>query len=127
GLYKAKYALIFSLPLASLGVRLLAYLILSKYIHLLESGTSITLPLIEKSVSSKSYELLASASLACLCLFVGSAIAKYVADRLTLNLMAAYELFCVQRAVDGISRYGGHKRLAKWQIHFSRLMNADSR
>src|SRR5690606_9309093 len=52
---------------------------------------------------------------------------KYVADRLTLNLMAAYELFCVQRAVDGISRYGGHKRLAKWQIHFSRLMNADSR
>lgn len=126
-LFKGNVTVIFILTLASLALRLAAYLVLSKYIHLLESGGALQVPYIDKTLSSKSYELLAISSIACLLLFVGSSLAKYFAERSTLNVMAAYELFCVKRASFGISQYGGHKRLAKWQPHFNRLINADSR
>jgi len=119
--------LVVMLLVFSLGMRLLALLILSHYIHLLGTGRDVHIPLLGVFSAGKSYELLAASSLGSLLCFVLSFAAKYVGDVRLLRLAGHYELYCIKRAVITIATYGGHKRLKQWLPFTSKLTGSDAR
>src|SRR5690606_34056876 len=66
-------------------------------------------------------------SLLCLILFAGSSLSRYFSETKALSIMINYEADCVQRSADGIAKFGGHKRVKKWQPYFIKLINVDPR
>lgn len=122
--YRFDVGLVVVLFVISLGMRLAAFLILSKYIQVLASSSDVHIPFLGVLAARHSYELLAVASLGLLFCFVLSFAAKYVADVSLLRLAGRYEIFCTKRAARTIAAYGDHGRLEKWKALFPKMVGA---
>lgn len=119
-----KIAVAFS---ASLAFKFLALLILSRYIHLVQSTPQRVLSIGEFSIVVESQEFLAVAAVSCLLVFIGSFAVKYWGEVALLRLMADYEIFCARRAASDIARYGGDDRLKPWRPSFLNIISNDAR
>lgn len=126
-LYRRNVILVIMLLIFSLGMRAMALLIVSRYIHLLGAGGEIYIPLFGVLSPGTSYELLVLSSFGSLFCFVVSFAAKYAGDVRLLRLTGHYELYCIKRAVVTIAMYGGHKRMRKWLSFTSKLTGLDAR
>jgi len=127
GLYGHLVFKIFVAFVSSLVFKFLALLILSKYIHLVQSSPQRVLQVRQFSLPVESHEFLALAAISCLVIFILSFAAKYWGEVALLRLMADYEIFCTRRAAGDIARYGGDERLKPWQPYFLNIIGTDVR
>lgn len=126
-LYRRGAILVVMLLIFSLGMRLMALLIVSRYIHLVGTGEGIYIPMFGVLSPGNSYELLVISSFGSLFCFVVSFATKYAGDVRLLRLTGHYELYCIKRAVVTLATYGGHKRMKKWLSFASKLTGSDAR
>jgi len=108
------------LKLAALGL-------LSKYLHLLETGQPFRYMEFVVNQPASSYEFLVGVAAVVSVMFLIACVSQYLSELKMLRLGVIYEERCLRRAIVGIGRYGGHPRVAQWRPAFKYLLTSDPR
>lgn len=114
--------LVVILYIASLALKFAAFVILSKYLHILAVAGEISIPIYRGAIDGHSYKLLVIVSLVTLGCLTLSFTAKYVADVKLLRLAGQYEMYCTKRAARYIASYGGHAKAHKWKAFYPKIL-----
>lgn len=111
----------------ALCFKLGSLLLLSRYVHLLETGAQLTLMGYTLPPARQSLEVLLAVAGACLTMFCTGSLMHYAAEIRLLRLAVLFEEKCVSRGISLLGSVGGHSDLAGWRPNASRLISTDAR